>query len=56
MLTLVKLLIAFSVSMHVICVMLVQRFEPRGTNFHFYCYLDEQIFVSAQGVVECIAN
>ena len=52
----VRLLIAFSVSMYVTCVILfVQRFEPRGrrlTNFHFYYYLDQQIFVSAPGVVE----
>ena len=39
----VKLQTAFSISMHCVCVMFVQRFEPRGRRFStfpydYYCY------------------
>ena len=39
MLVFVKLLITFSISMYIMCVMFVQRFEPRGRSVtHFQCY------------------
>ena len=43
MLVFVKLLITLSISMYIMCVMFVQRFELHGryiTNFHYYYYYD----------------